>query len=380
MSSDEAVRARIRDRIMRLCGAGLGLRALQDQAAAALRQAVPCDAWCIGTLDPATLMITSSVGEGYPMKGSGRFLEIEYGEPDVNKFAELARRRPPVGRLVDATGGAPESSPHWREICRPSGLRDELRAALVVDETCWGSLNLGRSAARGDFTARDARYLAGLIEPLALALRAALVSDSVEVHDTTIGPGLLIVGDDLQPTAVSPAGQQLLGELRGLEADWMGPLPNAVYSVISCLKELERENTTPADLVPRVRVRAGNGRWLSVQASRLVTGSGERQVAVILEPAGPGELAPLIVRAYALTGRESEVASRVLQGLSTREIAASLFISPATVQQHLKTVFEKVGVRSRRELVGRVFQQQYRPRLATGRPVGPDGWFTDASR
>ncbi|MFF2080874.1 LuxR C-terminal-related transcriptional regulator [Kitasatospora sp. NPDC058162] len=147
--------------------------------------------------------------------------------------------------------------------------------------------------------------------------------------------------------------------------------------MISRLEELEREDAAPADLVPRVRVRTGDGRWLSVQASRLVTAAGGRQVAVILEPAAPAELAPLIVRAYALTVRESQVASRVLQGLSTKEIAGSLFISPATVQQHLKTVFDKVGVRSRRELVGRVFQQQYRPRLTTGSRVGPDGWFAD---
>jgi hypothetical protein len=67
----------------------------------------------------------------------------------------------------------------------------------------------------------------------------------------------------------------------------------------------------------------------------------------------------------------------VLYGLSTREIGGRLKVSPYTVQDHLKAVFEKVGVRSRRQLVAQLFLQHYAPRLEASATVGSDGWFAE---
>jgi DNA-binding CsgD family transcriptional regulator len=67
--------------------------------------------------------------------------------------------------------------------------------------------------------------------------------------------------------------------------------------------------------------------------------------------------------AYGLTEREQDVTRLVLQGNSTAAIAERLVVSAHTVQQHLKSVFDKTGVRSRRDLVGKIFFSHYEPRV-----------------
>jgi DNA-binding CsgD family transcriptional regulator len=119
------------------------------------------------------------------------------------------------------------------------------------------------------------------------------------------------------------------------------------------------------------------GRCAVLHAVRLAGPGATGQTAVILEVARPTEVAPLLLQTYDLTEREGHIAQLVLQGLSTDESATALFISALTVQQHLKAVFDKTGVHSRRDLVARIFAQQYLPRLRLGTRPGADGWFAE---
>jgi DNA-binding CsgD family transcriptional regulator len=114
--------------------------------------------------------------------------------------------------------------------------------------------------------------------------------------------------------------------------------------------------------IARARVRTASGRWLVVRASALGDDPGAH-VAVMIEPARPHELAPLAADGYGLTEREREVTRLVAGGLSTDAIAARLHLSPWTVQDHLKAIFEKVGVATRGELVARVYFGERPPQL-----------------
>lgn len=62
-----------------------------------------------------------------------------------------------------------------------------------------------------------------------------------------------------------------------------------------------------------------------------------------------------------------------MTGLSTKEIAGALHISPYTVQDHLKSIFDKTGTRGRAELVGQIFLEGYASGLDELESV-PSGW------
>jgi DNA-binding CsgD family transcriptional regulator len=172
-------------------------------------------------------------------------------------------------------------------------------------------------------------------------------------------PSLIVLDEDGQVQSMTPGAQELLAELPGGEVS--GALPLSVLAVAGqALASAGGPEVTGQVAVARVRARTG--RWMILHGAPLMS-DGSRRVAIIAERGDPDRLAPLLMSAYGLTEREKDVTRLVLQGETTSSIAAQLFVSPQTVQQHLKNIFGKTSVRSRRELVGKVFFAHYEPRL-----------------
>jgi DNA-binding CsgD family transcriptional regulator len=165
---------------------------------------------------------------------------------------------------------------------------------------------------------------------------------------------LLVLDDRLEVESATPGTERWLAELPGA-----AELPTAVIAVAG-------QALRTADSVGEVafaRVLTHTGTWVVLHGAPLSSGGDSRRVAVIIEPAHPTRITALLMAAYGLTEREQEVTRHVLQGSSTSEIADTLVVSPHTVQEHLKSIFDKTGVRSRRDLVGKVFFTHYEPRL-----------------
>jgi DNA-binding CsgD family transcriptional regulator len=374
---DKRAAARTAEDSVRLCYAGLDSRTLRVEALRLLRRVIPVDSFWFATADPATLLFTSSVVEDIPEHATAAFLANEFLQADVNKWVQLAGASRPANGLYLATHGQPDSSPRYREILAPLGFGDELRVALRDGSSCWGFMCLHREQSSPGFTPEEVAFLGRLAPHLAKGVRNALLIGNSDVVPESNGPGVVVLADDLSVVATTPAAERWLAEL----ADWprRRELPQAIYGVSARLRALERDDVVRPELMPRVRVQARSGRWLVLHASRLGGRGAPNQTAVVLEPADPTAVAPLILEAYDLTGREAQVAQLVLQGVSTEEIAATLSISSLTVQQHLKAVFDKTGVRTRRDLVAQIFTQQYLPRILSGSRLGADGWFAEPS-
>jgi DNA-binding CsgD family transcriptional regulator len=371
-------RQRAKRDVISLCHRGLDYLTLFREASARLNAAVPFDRTCWHTLDPATLLFTSAWSQDLPHGPAvaAQLTRHEYEIDDVIKWSYLAGRDWPVGVLRHATHGCPDLSPRFRELLRPAGIGDELRASFVTGGAGWGALGLYRDHRRNGFDDDEAALLAELSSHLADGVRRALLLDGAPASTEELGPGLVVLdaaSDVEEMNAAAPALLADIVEVAGVG----GPsrLPTAVCAVAAQARAAARgADTRPA----RGRTLTRLGRWLVLYGS-MIGGSADR-VAVIIEHAGPGELAAMIMSAYGLSAREREVTRLVLQGRSTDDIAAALSLSAYTVQDYLKLIFDKVGVHSRRQLTGMIFREHYQPRAWRGDRLSAEGWFAGAAQ
>ena len=370
MAAPQLVRARWQ--FVRLLHRGLDLAAFLEAADRTLVSVLPFDDSCWLTLDPATLLPTSHFTREHGIEVLMALAANEFLEDDLNKFADLARAKPPVGTLYAATQGDLHRSPRFTKVLAPYGHEDgdELRAVFVDGDSAWGCVALHRH--QGRFHANEVALIADIGGYIAEGIRRAILTTALGGDDGTDPPGLTLLREDDSVESLTPAASFWIGEILDSTAD-SGELPLIVASVAHRARQALAERTQE---VAQARVPRRAGGWLILDAS-LMGDDPKGRVGVIVHPASAPQISGLIAEAYGLSKREREVTRLVLNGLSTREISERLTVSPYTVQDHLKAVFDKVGVRSRRELVAQLFLQHYAPRLQGGAKVGPDGWFAE---
>lgn len=350
------------ERIARAASTGLDLIGFWEEARAAIESAVPHHLTpCWYTLDPASLLTTSHYDHGLIPDLPPEWLAHEYGAEEFLTLAGVARSQAGIGTLHEATGGDPSQSPAWERFIQPYGGDQQLLLALRTQSgQVWGVLALYREPGQPLFD-RDEREFLRLIAPqLAEGARRGLLVGEASDPEAPDAPGLVVLDAAGSIHSITPGVERWLDELPGGAWEPSRRLPISVLSVAA--RALQNAGGHAPGEIAFARVRSHSGRWLALHGAPLVT-DGDQRVAVIVEPAHPARISPLLMSAYGLTEREQEIARLVLRGESTVQIADALTISAHTVQQHLKSIFDKTGVHSRRDLVGKVFFAHYEPRV-----------------
>jgi DNA-binding CsgD family transcriptional regulator len=310
-----------------------------------IHRVIPSTFSCFGVADPATGLLACSIKSQEPPCSDEEIVLHELAGPDVNQFADLARRADPVGSLWLDTDGRPETCHRFADFLEPRlGAIDELRIAFTGDGLLWAGLAMHRDRGEAPFSHSDRDVLRRMIPTVVDGLRHSLFHGvPVEGNDRWIqAPAVIMV--TASGFQASSAGLAAIDDLGGLDH---GDLPTSMLSVVGSVR-----SGAPAAMV---RTRDTTGRWVTIRAAPLSDGA---SVVLSVTATSAVELFPLATGAFGLTRREQEVADLVLQGTSTAAIAKALVLSPHTVQDHLKSIFRKFGVASRRDLVGRFIGTQ----------------------
>jgi DNA-binding CsgD family transcriptional regulator len=342
----QRARERCRERIAALCrepGDPFEVRAAMVEV---LRPVIGFDRWCWPLADPESGIGTSAIGEHDYWPALPRLLLLDQRVEEANALPPLTGAQ----ALSGATGGRYDRALRWTDVLGPVGIGDEIRVPLRDRHGLWGCLDLMRDAGDPRFSEEDRELLDALAPALAAATRRSAAVGAFGPRPAPGAPaGVLVLDDELDVRAATPAARAWLDGLLPPTQPFADlAAPAAVYTAAS--RVLARRGGYSPFGPARARVRSVDGRWALVEAEEL-EGARDDMVAVTIREARPSEVLDLRLLAHDLTAREREVVALLLQGADTETVAATLFLSRHTVQDHLKSVFGKFGVRTRKEVV-----------------------------
>jgi DNA-binding NarL/FixJ family response regulator len=161
------------------------------------------------------------------------------------------------------------------------------------------------------------------------------------------------------------AADGAIESMTGTAQRWLDELPHdglrvpAVVHEVACRAQALQSGRASS----LARTRARENRSLAARPrGRAARPRGRpARAAVVVEPAGSAELAPLIVALYGLTDCEREVTALLARGLTIENIGRTLYISRHTVRDHVKAIFAKLRVNSRAELTAKLFYEHFLP-------------------
>ncbi|MGD8387400.1 MAG: helix-turn-helix transcriptional regulator [Desulfobacteraceae bacterium] len=262
---------------------------------------------------------------------------------------------------------------YYNDFLKPQSIHHQMVIHLRVGRRLLGAVALFRSRSRREFTDRErgkaemiAPYLLGGLEKAAHCESSRLQKEILHMLSRDLPyQGVLILDPSMQLVYHNDSALDILAFLRRGETPSAGRLlPREIE--LRCERLLT--GTDPdADRLINDGDRSScdiadprTGQRVSL-LFRLIPDPDRTLLLVGLRP--ETELACLgeRLRKHGLTTREIDVVSLASEGLRNAEIAERLFISAHTVDNHLKSVYRKLGVRSRALLVRHIMQMQNPP-------------------
>jgi DNA-binding CsgD family transcriptional regulator len=345
--------------VKRLCYAGLDSVTLRTQAMERIGRALDYDSHAFGTTDPDTGLLNHFVARDMPAALALAYVDRIYPWSSARYTIDAARRGTPV-----FPAGA--ETPELADFQRANGLRYGVDVVFPTGDRLWGKWCLLREQRGASDIVADAALLRRLVPHVSRGLQQAALIDAARIQTPrgAATTAVIVLDDAGHPTLRSAAAPAMLADIADVGVEFDGGIPVAVLALALRVRRAARQAIDGVAVTEMNRVRGRSGSWYVVQANLAEPDvAGRASTVIALRPLGPREMAPMLSSLYGLSPREREVVAAVVRGDTTKEIAARLTISPATVKEHLDRACAKTGARGRRALIARLFRDVYQPAL-----------------
>ena len=263
---------------------------------------------------------------------------------------------------------------YYSEFQRPQNIRGELLICLRQGTNLLGMVDLIRAKEEPDFDYRDISKAKILAPSITAALHNASLFSKIEQEKNTItnllehsSNGILILDSDLQPLYCNSKGKEICFSISNEQSEqasgvWNRDLPIPFEIAKSCLalKALQKSGSHSASAHHKGTTIVRHNKRFHIESSLFQdtsrTPSTASFVVYIENPYKTTykSVEGVIDQEYNMTKREMEIIQCVCEGLTNNEIAEKVFISPVTVETHMRNIFQKMGVRNRTQLASRM--------------------------
>ncbi|MBE9522904.1 MAG: response regulator transcription factor [Proteobacteria bacterium] len=269
---------------------------------------------------------------------------------------------------------------YYNDFLRPQLIHHQMSIYLKSDQRLFGILSLFRPQTAKRFSSLDmakadlmAPYLSGALEKSMISQK--MVERKSFIDSIVAGlpyKGIMVMDASLDLIYQDENAVRIMSNLNKTRKPGetsFKPLPEEIY--LRCkdlLTSVGQEQAFEPRQLQFDLVSPGDKQKISIEL-RLITNRGNNPLLLLcFDPEEPLSCMLKRSKKHGVTGRETEVVSLLSEGLTNKEIGRRLFISEYTVENHLRSIYRKVGVKNRTSLVHRLIQQ-----------TPTDNWLTHSS-
>ena len=333
---------------------------LRETALLLLETAFHCDSanFFLARHPDGKLDLNSVITRGITGENLARFNQYYYR---LDPFLKWFPPRAAVTTMDQvAPGPGLLKSEYYNDFLKPQAIRHQLTLSIVSRGRILGVVALFKPLGRGNFTGRDrtkadllAPFLAGALERTHFndqATRQRLIFEIMAAK--TPWPGVMIVDENLRPIYCNQGARDILPQAA------QGPdclLPESIST--ACRKLMDRiPNKSGAERKAAVTLPSqGRNSALTVNLS-LVDQPRQNPLCLISLGREGARDWSLRFKEKGISKRELEVINLVARGMTNTEVGRELYISENTVENHLKSIYRKLGVKNRASLINQMME------------------------